>query len=311
MGRLDKHQERVKKIVGEIIGLHERVERTIEALRANCDAANAALDDENCYGDPEYWRLVAFSDGMIKLRLIIEQNFNYIETFVILGITRYVLELLIWFKLLSNDPTYSFMYIKQLTTDKRDHAREHLNKVRNEIKLFKELEKEEAKNIENIAIRGTTAISPDVILQTMNAVSEDIDRTARRRFSLYAEDAKTNGFGFQAYLLENKIVPKLEREIDELQAFKAKAISQMPSSAHAHKPWKWKEQAANAGLSEQFEFVYAYTSRLLHATPTSMTTNQKNLELNEIVIFLDFIYISFLDAIEMCDGLLDKGRSTN
>ncbi len=130
---MDKHQERAKKIIGEINSLHERVEHTVAALKANCDAVSASLDDAHYYGDSKYWRLVAFADGMVKLRLIIEQNFNFIETFVILGITRYVLELLIWLKLLSNDSTYSFIYIKQLATDKRDHAREHLNKVKSEI----------------------------------------------------------------------------------------------------------------------------------------------------------------------------------
>lgn len=65
-------------------------------------------------------------------------------------------------------------------------------------------------------------------------------------------------------------------------------------------------------MSEQFEFVYAYTSRLLHATPTSMTTNQKNLEWNEIGAFLDFLYVSILDAIEMSEKLAEiKSPSAN
>jgi hypothetical protein len=49
--------------------------------------------------------------------------------------------------------------------------------------------------------------------------------------------------------------------------------------------WRWKEQAAIAGMSEQYEFIYSFTSRLLHATPVSLTTNQKLLEPGEMHCF--------------------------
>jgi hypothetical protein len=221
------------------------------------------------------------------------------ETFGVLATTRYMLELLIWFRLLHNDPSkYSFIYVKQLITDKRDHAREHLAKVKNEIKLFNDLDKKDDLDINQSNSRSGEELA-DLIRNNMN----EIDRLARRQFCLYGEDAKTRGYGYQAYLIETQVIPKLEAEIEELQKLKGLAISQMPKTAQGHKPWFWKEQAAAAGMSGQFEFVYAYTSRLLHATPTSMTTNQKNLELKEIEMFLDFLYVSILDAIEMSERI--------
>jgi hypothetical protein len=95
---------------------------------------------------------------------------------------------------------------------------------------------------------------------------------------LYSKDAKSNGYGYQAYLMEKQVIPQLETKIEQLQNTKIAAISQMPKSAQGHKRWIWKHEAAAAGMTEQYEFLYAYTSRLLHATPTSVTTDQKNLE---------------------------------
>jgi hypothetical protein len=311
---LDKHQERGKKIVAEIASLHQRVARTVDRLRAKLNEANELVNDSNRFGSLDYWRLVAFSDGMIKIRLIIEQNFTFIETFEILSTSRYMLELLIWFRLLTADPAYSFTYVKQLVTDKRDHAREHLNKVKKEIELFKQLEKQESAECEAV-IRGKSASAmahSDSLPRSARIIADEIDCLARRRFCLYSEDAKTRGFGYQAYLMEKQVLPQLEQEVERLQALKIAAISQMPESAQGHKPWRWKEQAAAAGMSDQFEFVYAYTSRLLHATPTSMTTNQKNLEHNEVVTFLDFLYVSILDAIEMSErlaGIIDSSAN--
>lgn len=205
---MDKHQERAKKIVDEIASLHGRVERTIEGLRAKLDEANKQVVHSKLYGSSDYWRLVAFSDGMIKVRLIIEQNFSFIETFGILATTRYMLELLIWFKLLASDPTYSFTYVKQIITDKRDHAKEHLSKVKNEIALFEQLEKRESEESKE-AIRRKGA-STKVAITRM--IADEIDRSARRRFCLYSEDARTRGFGYQAYLMKAQVIPQLGRK---------------------------------------------------------------------------------------------------
>jgi hypothetical protein len=299
---LSKQEERAAEIVNEIVSLHQLVERVVDALRTKMDEVEKSLNDTNRYASAEYWRLVAFADGMIKVRLIIEQNFKFIETLGILATSRYMLELLIWLRLLKGgDSWYSFIYAKQLITDKRDHAKEHLAKVKSEISLFKQLEKKENEKGERVIRRDLAASRPDIC--TLRAVADEIDRIARRHFCLYGEDAKTRGFGYQAYLMETKIIPRIEKEIEQLQSVKTSATAQMPKFAQGHKPWLWKEQAAAAGLNEQFQFVYSYTSRLLHATPTSLTTNQKNLEWDEIVMFLDFLYVSMADAIEMAEWL--------
>ena len=65
------------------------------------------------------------------------------------------------------------------------------------------------------------------------------------------------------------------------------------------KDWNWKEQATAIGMSDQYEFIYSFTSRLLHATPVSLTTNQKLLEPEEMRIFLEYIYVSLLDILRL------------
>ena len=174
--------------------------------------------------------------------------------------------------------------------------------MKNEIALFKQLEKRESEESEQTIRGGFTISRPDLLPRTTHAIMREIDLLVRRHFCLYSEDAKTRGFGYQSYLMETEIVPHIEKEIEQLQSVKTSAIAQMPKSAQGTTR-SWKEQAAAAGLNEQFQFVYSYTSRLLHATPTSLTTNQKNLEWDEIVMFLDFLYVSMLDAIEMAQLL--------
>jgi hypothetical protein len=80
-----QQRERASTIVDEILSLHRRVEIVIERLKTKLDKVSESLDQSNFYGSPDYWRLCAFKDGMIKVRLILEQNFRVIETFGILA----------------------------------------------------------------------------------------------------------------------------------------------------------------------------------------------------------------------------------
>ena len=136
-----------------------------------------------------------------------------------------------------------------------------------------------------------------------------LDLEARRRFSLYAESTKTNGYGFQAYLIETKVLPFAEQQLDQVLAEKANfefEIGQQRLEAVINlngkrKRWNWKERAESVGMSKQYDFNYGHTSRLLHATPVSFCTAQKNLEVMEMLTFLDYVFVALLDLIELVE----------
>lgn len=53
--------------------------------------------------------------------------------------------------------------------------------------------------------------------------------------------------------------------------------------------WNWREMAEKVGLGHEHDYVYSFASKLLHAEPVSITTNQKNLEVAEVYIFMKYI----------------------
>jgi len=307
-------EQDIANIVAEIRSLHPRVERTIEALRARFNEGDKLVDESNQYASPDYWRLAGITDGMIKINIIIEKNFEYIETFAVLATTRYMLELLIWSRLLtSDDPEYCFTYVKWSITGNRDYLKEHLAKVNREIAFFEGLEDREAKDTldaatRSLGVRNAGAGSPSAFSERFRMIAEENDRQARRRFCLYSRDAKTRGYGYQAALMKRQVVPQLEKEIERLEKIMEAALSQMPESSRGLKRWNWKEQATKAGMTEQYDYLYSYTSRLLHATPPGLATKQKNLELDEAVMFLEFIFVAILEATEIAERV---GRIKN
>ena len=57
--------------------------------------------------------------------------------------------------------------------------------------------------------------------------------------------------------------------------------------------------AETVDLLAEYEFIYSFTSKLLHATPVSITTDQKNLEPEEIIMFLKYIDVKITDILDL------------
>jgi hypothetical protein len=153
--------------------------------------------------------------------------------------------------------------------------------------------------------------SPKALADLLRQVEAETDRKARRNFCTYADQAKTNGHSFQAFWIEKQVIPKLHAQLDESRRERAKRLASIKESPpigtrweNQERSWKWKDQAAIAGMSEQFEFIYSFTSRLLHATPVSLTTNQKLLEPAEMHMFLEYVYVSILDIVDLAKKML-------
>ena len=142
----------------------------------------------------------------------------------------------------------------------------------------------------------------------------EVDIEASKKFSIYIDDAKINGYGFQAHLITTKIIPQVEQAISEIQnkleEFKKKVDKKIFDIIPRR--WNWKDMAEKVNKEEEYDYIYTYTSKLLHATPASLTTNQKNLELQEVYIFLRYINVTLNEIINLAKKQINNltNRST-
>ncbi|RME56494.1 hypothetical protein D6779_10540 [Candidatus Parcubacteria bacterium] len=51
--------------------------------------------------------------------------------------------------------------------------------------------------------------------------------------------------------------------------------------------------------SREYDYLYSFASKLLHATPASITTDQKNLEVQEMELFLKYINVTIGDILAL------------
>lgn len=255
--------------------------------------------------DADSWCRSAMGDSLVKLRLFTEQNFNYIETMSILAVTRYIFEMSVWLLLFKMDSRYGLVYSSRLIDTQLRYWKDCKAQTEREVLLLKKFESEE-KSIMEEELKKLNEITDYKIKEKeafnlSSFVMKKIDDKAARHFSIYAEQAKSNGYSFQAYLVENNQLPVITRSIAELENEKASFSSSIPDDIKLLIPnrWNWCDMAKKVDLGDEYEYIYSYTSKLLHATPSSITTNQKNLELSEINIFLKYVLVKIKDILSL------------
>jgi len=94
-----------------------------------------------------YWVHVAFADSLVRLRLLIEQNFAHIESIGLLAVTRYVFELTVWLKLLAKDSRYGLVYYRELIKNQLEYHTDLRNHLIREVTFLLEAQEREKKLI--------------------------------------------------------------------------------------------------------------------------------------------------------------------
>jgi len=96
-------------------------------------------------------------------------------------------------------------------------------------------------------------------------------------------------------------VPEIEASLAGIDSERAAFDARIQVDVKRMVPntWQWRRMAQRVGLTDEYDFIYTFSSKLLHATPASISTDQKNLELSELVVFLKYIDKKIVDNIEM------------
>jgi hypothetical protein len=311
-------QSKLANVLSEITQLHPVLSEWGTKLRQKIAEREKTEPDERLKTSGTYWALVAYADALTRLRLIVEQNFQFVETLGVLAVTRYIFELAVWLRALAQDSRYGLTYCFQIMDKQIRYYEDYVKRMEHEIALLKRLGEEESAEIE--ATTKAIVSKPDTdstkaLVGLLQKIQSETDRKARRNFCMYADQAKTNGHSFQAFLIEKQILPKLHAQLDNCRRERAKRLLSVKDRApigtkweEQEQSWRWKKQAAAVGMSDQFDFIYSFTSRLLHATPVSLTTNQKLLEPEEMHLFLEYIYVSILDIVDLAKQMLGEAK---
>jgi hypothetical protein len=235
-----------------------------------------------------------------------------IETLASLATTRYVFELSIWLKLGTTREDYAMAYYGELLEKRLERAKRQLAQIDGEIRLLEELEAQDDASMAGAlnVVEQAESIKLGGVRGLLNASTAEVDRRAARIFSLYEEQGKTNGFAYTAFLVREQAAPRAAEEEQAASKDMEEFLTWCPEAAKAlvTRRWKWDREAKEASVEGAYDFLYCYVSRLLHATPASITTDQKHLEPEEIRVFLRYIYGALLDALDQVGELRSRAE---
>lgn len=292
------HAKQAERYVDEIRRLAATFDRLSGPFRKDIGAAAEQTFDKF---SSDHWRRNTYGNALIRLRQLAENNFQFVETIGLLAVARYVFELSIWLRLFEKDARYCLVYYRELLETQLRYYKDSLAHLHREIALLKEFDSLDHLTDDRASLRIHAGMSAADYGEMLRQGMSRVDAKASRHFSLYLEDAKTNGYGFQAYLVEKKAVPQIESAITEIEKELQEFEVHVPQDVRdlARQRWQWRRMSRVAGIEHEHDYIYSYASKLLHATPASLTTDQKNLEIPEVCLFLRYIHVKMLEIADL------------
>lgn len=264
----------------------------------------------------DHWGLKIIHDSLVKILHIVGKELDSTETLNVVSVSRYICELNIQLNLIKNDSRYSLVYYGELIKNQREYWSRFKDQLEREIIAFNSLKKQEdelhnQKLVEILQMpKGPEQTETPRSLSQY--VSKVIDEKADRIFSINAEQAKTNGYDFQAILIAKKQLPQVIESIKEIDMedtiYNSNISGDIIKIINSKTSWAKKSKMTN--LYDDYHFIYSFSSKLLHALPASISTSDLGLSNDEKMIFLNFIKVRILDILKLSqDHLKNKYHS--
>ena len=318
-------QEKFAEIVSEIKALAPE-------LRKLCDAARRFLTtpapaEHAMQIQYFYQQILAYS--MLRLRHFIEHNLintTYIETMATLAVCRYTFELVVWVKLMEKDHRFALIFNRESIRGSIDNLNENISLLENERSFYTSQADTESnlhqKAIDEIIASDTSTeeIGTAIALR-MGQISDYLDKALNSKVLRYYEDIAQNGYGYVASFIEKEALPPIQSDLEiaksQLKGFdrnwqcyleqlnndRGNEIKDLHRNPKKVENMTWKARAQFVGLEADYDFIYSYTSRLLHATPSSLMTLEQNLREDEFLTFWRYIRNQFRWVADVGSGV--------
>lgn len=267
---------------------------------------------------PIGWVLRAQLGTVEKLEIFFAEG-QALGSLELLAIARNLLENLVWLRLFNSSLSYGLVFYAQLLRGQATNELSWIKKIEDEIALFEEFEKADSASLE---IAYKSVIEGDEREEAVRAAQdlhrkllEELDLKARREFALYGAAAQFNSYAYQSHILQTKELPRHQEVLKKLQERQARLEQHLRSVlaepqlalATGRTKWNWRSLAKQVGMAKQYEFLYGYTSRLLHSSPVNLVTD-KTLSRSERIAMLEYAFVTSLDLFDAISAFSYPGQ---
>lgn len=207
---------------------------------------------------------------------------------------RYILEALISSELLCKEDDYYEKVYYGIARHQIEKYELLLSMARNDIELINTYKtKEDQLSLKDISSERNAK----AIMQAKDDLYENLDE----EFSMFLDSTDYFGLDHQAEYITSEVIPIIEKKITDLMEQSKVVQKELASNLEFNRKFKikgqatkvskilsdnrkWKQKAIDAGLYDEYSFVYNYTSSILHCMSFSFLTNTE-IEEPELMTF--------------------------
>lgn len=200
----------------------EEVTAQAKELQSSCYSARTIADrlkkqyleiqskpDFALYVDNEYWQSLICREALIKLANITERDLKFMTTFSVLMSARYLMEMLIWLRLIARDPDQFISYFIALQiSEQLQHVKATLENTKRELEIYSKIAKRQSEAFSLLRKRSSRNVSRALYKHALPRIGP---------FCSYELEARKKGFAPVAAFLETEVVKRCNGEIDVLQ----------------------------------------------------------------------------------------------
>jgi len=310
----------IKRTRETLLSEFSELRQRIPSIRARVDGRKYVEELKNAteselQHSAAYWAHLAHAGTLDKVMSLFDRDGPH-ETFELLAIARNIFENLVWLRLIQGNRNFGLVFFAHLLRGQEEHHKAFIQKIKDEVDLFEVADQIDSEAVISLASSFRSIDNPqgdaDRFLAERNKQADTLDKMIRREFSLYAEQATINGYGYQAHLLREKAIPIHEEQLAIIQKSAADLAAKLPTLLDAKlqnlatSKWNWSDRAKDVGMEKHYRFIYSYTSRLLHSTPINIITD-KSLSEEEQVTILDYIVLGCSDILALIEQFTIPG----
>ena len=270
------------------------------------------------FHDAVLWILQAQQGALEKIQAAFAEE-RALGSMELLAVSRHLFEALVWLKLFNVDSQFGLVFYARFLAQQEESQLKLIEKIEQEVVLFEEYDA-----LDNAALfasfdpvlnKPADEARAETARQEHATRIKVLDDEVRRQFTLYGAAAKLNGYGWQAHLLRTRAIPEqmvsLAKIREHLTRFDSERDTLMSGRYRGMAEWKarwnWYDRADEVGLKRQYDFLYGFTSRLLHATPMNLITETGLLE-PERILLLEYVYVAVRDVLQEIEAFDFPGK---
>ncbi|MBC7490341.1 MAG: hypothetical protein H7240_10660 [Glaciimonas sp.] len=232
----------------------------------------------------EFFPLEGITSAMKRMRGLSESNLLLMSDLELSAAIRFVFEMSLWVSFLAGPIENGKRYFAISVLENQRYLKKEIKYMEYEVANMRAADALKDTSLRELAEKGVMTGRTGVFEEEIKKIWLDNEVIAAKTFSIYSDWVKGGNFGTIADYIETKALPDLNHLLTSVDA---RLLSLKNSGVNVSRI-KTETLAEMAGMVPEYEWIFSYTSRKIHAEPFSISGDFSVLTNHEKFIYVQY-----------------------